>query len=519
MMEKRVLLAFLLSALFLAWYGQHISRSMGTAPPAPTASAQSGERPALPPEPAELVLKPLSDEESLILESASLQVEVGQTSGAIRKIVLKGFQDTAKQEPLRIGGELPVLEFAVEHMPLTGTAEQRAPDSAEFNGKDSSGNDYHISYSLKGDQGANIAFRATTLSQQTANKVVTIISSWEKADELSGQNNALELFLVTQQPGGKLKHAKHNGPFRSVKNVPRGTSWFSLSERYLCQSLKLSAPATELRLLPSPGETIAVEASVPLADLAGSGGEQRVTLYAGPRDYFYLKKAGFEGAFPIGILGQIGLALLVLLSGLSKLVHNYGLGIILFAGLVTGAMAPFTIMSYRSMKKMQELKPEMDRVMAKHKDDPKRAQQEVFALYKQHRVSPMSGCLPMLLQMPIFIALFQAISHYVELRGQGFLWIRDLSLPDRLAQLPVALPVIGHDLNVLPVVMAGAMFLQSRISQKSMPTDQNNPMAKAMSGPFMSIVFCFMFYQFPYGLVLYWLTNTLMSMLWYRVAR
>ena len=169
------------------------------------------------------------------------------------------------------------------------------------------------------------------------------------------------------------------------------------------------------------------------------------------------------------------------------------------------------------MKKMQELKPLMDRIMAQHKDNPQKANREVFALYKEHRVSPMSGCLPMMLQMPIFIALFQAISHFIELRGKSFLWIRDLSLPDRAAHLPFALPLIGHDVNVLPVVMAGAMYLQTRMSSSVSGSDAN-PTAKMLSGPMMSVMFGIMFYQFPSGLVLYWLTNTLMSLVWYRMA-
>jgi len=171
------------------------------------------------------------------------------------------------------------------------------------------------------------------------------------------------------------------------------------------------------------------------------------------------------------------------------------------------------------MKKMQELKPQADRVMAQHKDDPAKAQKELFALYREHRVSPLGGCLPMLLQFPVFIALFQAISHFVELRGKSFLWITDLSLPDRLAKLPLSFPIIGSDLNALPIVMAVAMYAQTRLSQRAMPKDQSSQAANAMmSAPVMSILFGVMFYNFPSGLVLYWLTNSLSAILLYRLA-
>jgi YidC/Oxa1 family membrane protein insertase len=134
-------------------------------------------------------------------------------------------------------------------------------------------------------------------------------------------------------------------------------------------------------------------------------------------------------------------------------------------------------------------------------------------------VSPLSGCLPMLLQLPIFLALFQAISHYVELRGKAFLWVDDLSLPDRIATLPFSIPLLGDEINLLPVLMAFAMFIQQRASQKNMPTSGANPSMKLMSGPLMAVVFGVMFYQVPSGLVLYWLTNSLISLAWYRFAK
>jgi YidC/Oxa1 family membrane protein insertase len=182
-------------------------------------------------------------------------------------------------------------------------------------------------------------------------------------------------------------------------------------------------------------------------------------------------------------------------------------------------MAPFTVMSFRSMKKMAALRPQVERIMAEHKNDPKRANQEMFSLYRQHRVSPVGGCLPMLLQFPILIALFSAIPNFIDLRGQPFLWIADLSGPDRLALLPMTLPVIGNALNLLPILMAGAMYLQMKLSQRQMPQDQSNPIAKVMSGPMMSVIFGVMFYHAPSGLMLYWLTNSLISATWYQLAR
>jgi YidC/Oxa1 family membrane protein insertase len=333
-----------------------------------------------------------------------------------------------------------------------------------------------------------------------------------KVDDLSNRNQ-LEAILLHQSDSGKKSHKKFNGPFKNDKNVPRGTSLLTLSERYFCQIIRFEGTEVLTTLSASPDSAIAAEAHIPPADLS------RFTVYLGARDYFKLKPAGFHEAFHIGALGQIGLIMLAFMKWLAALTKSYGFAIILFSVLITCVMSPFTMLGFKSMKKMQQLKPQIDKIMAEHKGDSTRANREIFALYKEHKVSPLGGCLPMLLQIPIFIALFQAISHFIELRGESFIWIDDLSMPDRVAMLPFTLPLLGNEVNLLPIIMAAAMFFQTKLSQGQMPAQQDNPMAKMMGGPMMSIVFGIAFYHLPAGLVLYWLSNSLTSMAWYRLAK
>ncbi len=307
-------------------------------------------------------------------------------------------------------------------------------------------------------------------------------------------------------------------PFNKERIVPRGTIILSLADRYFCLSIQQEKKPFSVTLIPSPEKTIAAAISLPSTVLEDGTQRYSAIVYFGPRGYGYLERAGFEGAFSVGLLGHIGLFLLWILGLIAGFTRNYGVAIILLSVLVTCTTAPFTLLGFKSMKRMQELKPQVDKIMAQYKDDLQKANREVFGLYKKHRVSPLGGCLPLLLQMPIFIALFAAISHDIELRGKAFLWDKDLSLRDRLATLPVTLPILGSDINLLPIVMAMAMFLQSRITQKGMPTDKSNPTAALMSGPLMSIMFGVLFYQFPGGLGLYWLTNSLISMAWYKLA-
>ena len=383
---------------------------------------------------------------------------------------------------------------------------------------DSSNKNYHLSYAID-SKNPILHIEVSSADPVSSPTEIVFISSWARGDKLDGKNNALESVLLTDLGQGKSKHERHISPWRKEKIVPRGTLLATLAERYFCSSLKPSTGTLAVSLVPSPDGTAAFTATAIASPDTSGRVSYTADLYLGPRDYFYLDRAKFAQAIPVGAIGQIGLVFLMFLSWIGKLTGNYGVAIILFSCLVSCATAPFTLMSLKSMKKMQELKPQIDRIMAANKKDPTGANKEVFAIYKQHRVNPLSGCLPMLLQMPIFIALFQAISHFIELRGKSFLWIRDLSFPDRLAKLPFSLPVLGSDLNILPLIMAAAMYIQTKTSQGSMASTQTNPTAKMMSGPMMSIVFGIMFYQFPSGLVIYWLTNSLMSMALYKLVK
>ncbi|MBI4323412.1 MAG: membrane protein insertase YidC [Candidatus Omnitrophica bacterium] len=341
---------------------------------------------------------------------------------------------------------------------------------------------------------------------------VRALAMWSRNDEMAGQYNMLEAMVNTKKTSDwQRSHLRYSEGLREPKPVPRGTTMVTLAERFFCQAIKLDpgAPA-ETILLPSERGTIAAEIRSSMNAKPGATISYKARVYFGPRDFFNLRDAGFEQAFPLGFLAKIGLVLMVALKGLASIVKNYGLAIILLAAGVTAALAPFTLISVRSMKRMQELQPRMDQLKKKHADDPKRMNQEVFALFKEHKVSPLSGCLPMLLQLPVFFALWSAISHVVELRGARFLWIKDLSLPDRLAKLP-----LGLDLNILPILMAAAMFMQTKLSQPKVKSSGPNP----FSGPLMSVIFGVMFYQVPAGLVLYWLTNSLTSILWYKLAK
>ena len=258
--------------------------------------------------------------------------------------------------------------------------------------------------------------------------------------------------------------------------------------------------------------TVAVKATPTIAP--GQAWEATVVMYAGPKEYDRLQALGLEGTinfggFPVprkygGLpMEWLGVPILLLMNWTYKHVANYGVAIILLTVVSKGLFYPLTVKSMRSMKAMQALAPQVNALRSKYQKDPQTLQRETLALYKKHRVNPMGGCLPMIAQVPIFYALYLALSVSVELQGAPFLcfghlfgvdlWICDLA---------------AHDPTyILPVLMGVTMFVQ----QKMTPTMGDPRQAKMML--FMPVIFTFMFLNLPSGLVLYWTVSNVLQIL------
>jgi YidC/Oxa1 family membrane protein insertase len=256
--------------------------------------------------------------------------------------------------------------------------------------------------------------------------------------------------------------------------------------------------------------TVAVQAAPTIAP--GQAWEGRFTIFVGPKEYDRLKALGLEGAinfggFPVprhwgGLpMEWLGVPILLLMNWVYRHVGNYGIAIILLTVVSKVLFYPLTVKSMRSMKAMQALQPQINALRNKYKSDPQRLQKETMALYREHKVNPMGGCLPMLAQVPIFYALYLALSVSVELQGATFfcfgrlfgvdLWICDLA---------------SHDPTyVLPILMGVTMFVQ----QKMTPTAGDPRQAKMML--VMPFIFTFMFLNLPAGLVLYWTVSNILQ--------
>lgn len=229
--------------------------------------------------------------------------------------------------------------------------------------------------------------------------------------------------------------------------------------------------------------------------------------YAGPLDYRFLDALQLDHAASLGAFTTITRLLQTALNWLTGVFHSYGTAIVVLTLLLGLLFSPLTFTSLKTMKKMELLQPELKQLQERYKKDPKRINEEAMKLYKQHRVNPLGGCLPLLLQMPLFIALYQVLGRSPELRGAHFLLIKDLAAPDALLPLPATLPLVGSALNVLPLAMGAMMFLQQRMSSKGkVLTDEQRVQQQVFK--FMPLLFGAMFYALPSGLVLYWFLNT-----------
>ena len=232
------------------------------------------------------------------------------------------------------------------------------------------------------------------------------------------------------------------------------------------------------------------------------GSTMTMQLYAGPKEYDTLKglNVGLEDTIDFGwfvfgswaLVKAVAKPIFYVLRFLYEFTHNYGVTIILLTMLIKLMFVPLQYKSYKSMKQMQVIQPKVLAIQNKFKDDRERLNKELIKLYKDHRVNPVGGCLPMVLQMPVFVALFNILYMTIDLRQAPFmLWIKDLSVQDPY--------------YVLPIIMGATMVIQQKIT----PTTMDPTQAKIML--FLPVFMTFLFVNFPAGLVLYWLTNNTLT--------
>ena len=223
------------------------------------------------------------------------------------------------------------------------------------------------------------------------------------------------------------------------------------------------------------------------------------------------------------VWGFFSKALLIGMNTLHEFLRiSYGWTIVAITVLIKVVFWPLTAASTRSMKRMQALQPQLAAIKEKYKDDPMKAQRKTMELWKENKVNPMGGCLPMVIQMPIFIGFFTMIRNAIELRGASFLWMTDLSRPDTLFIIPglgfvpfIGIPGIGLPFNLLPLIMGATMLWQSHLTPASPGVDP----AQQKIMRYMPLMFLFLLYNYSAGMALYWTVNNLLTILQTKLTR
>ncbi|OPL19680.1 MAG: hypothetical protein AVO35_01530 [Candidatus Aegiribacteria sp. MLS_C] len=235
--------------------------------------------------------------------------------------------------------------------------------------------------------------------------------------------------------------------------------------------------------------------------------DRNILVYAGPLDYGELRELGSDTHLMVDfgwpVIRDIGRLLFWFCTSVLSFAGNWGVKIIILSVALKLAMLPLTTRSFRSMAKLKQVQPRMKELQEKHRKDPKALQAAMQKLYREEGVNPLGGCLPLLLQMPVFFALYRVLANSVQLRGAEFvLWMRDLSTPEIL--IPFGSPVLGLEgIGLLAVLMGVTMFVQ----QKMTTADQSQ---KGMTY-IMPIFMTYLFMRFPAGLTLYWFVNNLLT--------
>jgi YidC/Oxa1 family membrane protein insertase len=509
----------------------------GTAVP-PAAAESNRVQSAAAPEAKPFV--PSTPEKIVVLENDQIAVSLSSHGAVVKRATLKEY--AAKPGAVSEQNPAVVLDFSVSPA-LAVDGVPALPSNADFTVAESGG-DFVLFKSVAVTGGKPVLSRRITLKSDyqlavedewaegggdapggahlslggmslgSSKNDILSIDSWIVSDakgksrvEHHGETDPLKSYLAGSSGGCSSAPNAAGMPVRSVVDVSGARSWVAVKNRFFVTALVgLSAndgfraaaerdPEAQNYLLKS------VSAEVAFSRLPAKAS---YVLFVGPKKQSLLWSLGMKDVMEFGMWRWICYPMVWVLNLFNSWIPNYGVAIILLTFLVRLIFWPLTHKSTISMRRMSEIQPKIKEIQAKYKDNPQRLQQEMFACYRENKVNPMASCLPMLIQIPVFIALFTVLRSAVELRYAPFLWIADLSEPEALGA-DSWFPFFGG-LNILPVLMAATMALQSALTPSTGDKNQQRMMMVMM--PAMML---FMFYSFPSALSLYWTLSQVIS--------
>lgn len=486
----------------------------------------------------------LSNSQIINIETDLLSVELNKSGGVIQKLILKENPDAGiRKLPEEESGAVTLLSAdridqalgAIIGVLPSELNFDREKNIIEFSGMLDEALFIKKKYIFK--DGSYLANLHITISNESEENI-----SWNGGPEFVcgsmkpiDKDDSLEVDILTTEG---IKRKKE-----TVEYCPESIEWIGLKTKYFTAIVKPETGEAKgyqisgvkkkkdeaskaifgcaRGAVSTPYEYL--RATIKLSDLKLSPGgkiEYSFILYLGPANYELLKKEGegFAEIVDLGFLSPICKAIIWLLGNIYRIIGSYGWAIIFLTIIVKLILWPLTHKSYKSMKEMQNLQPKIAELKEKYKKDAKKIQAETMKLYKEHGVNPMGGCLPLVFQMPVLIALFTTLRNTILLRKASFWiipgqWIQDLSGPDKLATLPNSYPIIGNQLNILPLLMGLTFFLQQKFTPTSGAASPQSAQQQKMMATMMPIFFTFIFYSMPAGLNLYFMLSTIITVI------
>ncbi len=570
-MDRRTLIAFaLIFVLFIAYFG-YMSRFSSPAPePGAAPDTVYTERviPQTPPidsrsnslDPREVSNRaaadpgsldtlgdPLAPERVIVIETEKARYTLSSLGATIIEVELFDFDGIDSEFAQLVGGE-PALgivfetpqgevssadwRFSVdlpagENLLSVRSGEERG---LVFRVVDGNGAEFIKSFTFHGDgYDVDFALQADLGGALLGTDAVDI--DWRRGIRPTEKNRKDELrtfnnfYQVGESQTKKSLRNFEDGGGRATRGIwsEEGTlQWVATRSKYFVAALIPDALLNGSAALTGDkeGEYLGWRASYPLRDGRNRFAES-FSLYVGPLDYAELKihGRGLQDLVDMGkLLRPISLSLKWFMDFLSRFIPNYGVIIILMSIFTKLLFYRLTHKGFKSMKAMQAVQPELKKLQEKYKNNKEQLNKAMMELYKEHGVNPLGGCMPLLLQMPVFFALYRVLRGAVELRGAGFIgWIDDLSNMDVIYELPFAIPLLGgfieNSISILPILMGLSMWAQQKWGGSGMGMSPGSPQAGQMAAmnKVMPIFMTFIFYRMPSGLVLYWLVNNILT--------
>jgi len=518
-MEKRVLIAVVLSIAVMYGYSilfpppKQITPEKGqvsaVSPQAETALVKTLSIPGQTSIPS--AVKPVETAKDVTVETDVFRAEFSTLGGALKKLTLKQYKDQVgsagkeiilinenNQNLFTLSSEYPgfasaPIQYSVSSPNLSLTGAEKK--SIDFSLLTPAGVHLIKRYTFNGT-GYGIALdniiQNRSASAQDGSLLTLLRNHSVKPKEEAGR---FEVFGPATLSESGVAFDSLADLAKAEKTYSKTVKWTGFGDKYFLDAvLSKDNSISSVAIKDTNGVLEQRISSAKISLNPGTESTVSYNLYLGPKDLGLLKAQGegLEGAIDLGWFAIIAKPLLHSIKLFYGYLHNYGLAIILITVILKIFFFPLTHKSYKSMKEMQKLQPKMQELKEKFKDDRDGLNRSVMELYKTHKVNPLGGCLPMVVQIPVFFGLYKALMFSVELRHAPFyFWIQDLSAKDPY--------------YITPIIMGATMFIQ----QKMTPTNMDPVQAKMMLA--LPVVFTAMFLNFPSGLVLYWLVNNILT--------